>query len=85
MCRHDDNITIVIHQEAKDILFDSEVIRDDPESLRLAVRLRLTHRFLPWGSREFNGAQVPSVLLIGGDPTGQLLSRHRWQGARFGD
>src|SRR5450759_1144834 len=58
--RNDDNIAIAIHQEAKDILFDSEVIRDDTESPGLAVRLRLNLRFLPWGSREFNGAPVPS-------------------------
>jgi hypothetical protein len=76
VCGNDGNLTVVIDEQAKNVLFDPIVISDDFEPVRIRAATCFTHLFGPRRGGQIDGSFLPIISLTASDPSGEFLSSH---------
>ena len=76
-CWNDGNLTLVIDQEAKDVLLDAIVVSDDLELAGIGACAGFAHFLVPRRNGQLDRALLPFVGPAASDASGEFLACHK--------
>src|SRR5271168_462406 len=73
---NDRDLTLMIDEEAQNVLLDAEIVGDDAEFSSAGTGAGFIHLLGPRSGGQVDGGFLPVVALLAGDAAGELLSGH---------